>query len=116
MVLTCVAMYAIDARVTWVIPWMRALPERVAFGSLSTELGDVKICLNAYGHRQHWEAEVCRCAPKQGWRFRRGHSTDLQRHKCSHDIERWATGLQVPPFHHYEVSLVFYGKENECDD
>jgi hypothetical protein len=27
---------------------MRALPERVAFGSFSTELGDVKICLYAF--------------------------------------------------------------------
>jgi hypothetical protein len=26
---------------------MRALPERVAFGSFSTELGEVKICLYA---------------------------------------------------------------------
>ena len=30
------------------MPCRRALPERVAFGSLSTELGDVKMCLNAY--------------------------------------------------------------------
>jgi hypothetical protein len=29
------------------MPWIRALPERVAFGSLPTELGDVKICLKA---------------------------------------------------------------------
>ena len=27
---------------------MRALPDRVAFGSFSTELGDVKMCLKAY--------------------------------------------------------------------
>jgi len=40
-------MYAIDARVVRVIPWMRALPERVALGSLSTELGEVKIHLKA---------------------------------------------------------------------
>jgi hypothetical protein len=45
-----VAMYAIDAAVTCLIPWMRALPERVAFGSLSTELGDVNTCLNAWRH------------------------------------------------------------------
>jgi hypothetical protein len=44
-VLTCVATYARDARVTAFIPWMRAFPERVALGSFSTELGDVKICL-----------------------------------------------------------------------
>lgn len=29
------------------MPWIRALPDRVALGSLSTELGDVKICLKA---------------------------------------------------------------------
>jgi hypothetical protein len=44
---TCVATYAIEAVVTDFMPWIRALPDRVAFGSFSTELGDVKICLNA---------------------------------------------------------------------
>lgn len=43
---TCVATYANDAGVTRVMPWIRAFPERVAFASFSTELGDVKICLN----------------------------------------------------------------------
>jgi hypothetical protein len=43
--LTWVAMYAMEAGVTWVIPWMQALPDWVALGSFSTELGDVKICL-----------------------------------------------------------------------
>ena len=38
-------MYAIEADVTWVIPWMHALPDLVALGSLSTELGDVNMCL-----------------------------------------------------------------------
>ena len=42
---TWVATYAIDPAVTWVIPWIRALPDLVAFGSFSTELGDVKMCL-----------------------------------------------------------------------
>lgn len=36
-----------DAWVTPVMPWMRAFPDLVAFDSLSTELGDVNICLNA---------------------------------------------------------------------
>ena len=40
-------MYAIAPGVVRVIPWIRALPERVALGSLSTELGDVKIYLKA---------------------------------------------------------------------
>lgn len=43
---TCVATYAIDARVTQVMPCIRAFPDLVALASRSTELGDVKICLN----------------------------------------------------------------------
>jgi hypothetical protein len=40
-------MYAIDARVVRVMPWIRALPERVALGSRSTELGEVNTYLKA---------------------------------------------------------------------
>lgn len=36
-----------DAGVTFVIPWILAFPDLVARGSLSTELGEVKINLNA---------------------------------------------------------------------
>lgn len=43
---TWVATYASDGMVTDVMPCIRAFPERVAFGSLSTELGEVKMCLN----------------------------------------------------------------------
>ena len=42
------AAYATEAGVTRVIPWMREFHERVAFASLSTELGEVKMCLNAW--------------------------------------------------------------------
>lgn len=45
---TCVAAYTMDAHVTLVIPWIRAFPDLVAFASLSTELGEVNICLKAY--------------------------------------------------------------------
>jgi hypothetical protein len=45
--LTWVAIYAIEAGVTQVIPWIRALPERVALATFSTELGDVNTCLYA---------------------------------------------------------------------
>jgi hypothetical protein len=30
------------------MPWRYALPERVAFGSFSTELGDVNTCLKPW--------------------------------------------------------------------
>jgi hypothetical protein len=36
-----------DAIVTEVIPCIRAFPDLVALGSFPTELGDVKMCLNA---------------------------------------------------------------------
>lgn len=45
---TCVATYAMDAGVTFTIPWIRALPDLVARGSLSTELGEVNINLYAW--------------------------------------------------------------------
>jgi hypothetical protein len=51
---TCVAMYATDAFVTDDIPCMRTLPDLVALGlSSSTELGEVKTCLNAYVAQSH---------------------------------------------------------------
>lgn len=40
-------MYAIEAGVTRVIPWILALPDRVARASFSTELGEVNTCLYA---------------------------------------------------------------------
>jgi hypothetical protein len=47
--LTWVAIYATEAGVTNVIPCMHAFPDLVALGSSnSTELGDVKMCLNAW--------------------------------------------------------------------
>jgi hypothetical protein len=45
---TCMAIYARDPLVTNFMPWRYAFLERVAFGSLSTELGDVKTCLKPY--------------------------------------------------------------------
>jgi hypothetical protein len=42
-------MYAMEAGVTWYIPWMCAFPDLVALCSeLVTELGDVKMDLNAF--------------------------------------------------------------------
>ena len=41
-----------EGPVTRVIPWMRAFPDRVALGSLSMELRDVKTCLYAYNPKQ----------------------------------------------------------------
>ena len=45
-----VAMYAMEDVVTEVMPWMQALPDRVALTSFSTELGEVNTCLNALSH------------------------------------------------------------------
>jgi len=40
-------MYAIDANVTEVIPWIQALLSHVALVALSTEVGEVNMCLYA---------------------------------------------------------------------
>ena len=37
-----------EAGVTLVMPWMRALPDLVALASFSTELGEVNTCLYAW--------------------------------------------------------------------
>ena len=42
-----------EASVTLVIPCMRAFPDRVALETLSTELGEVNICL--YACRYVWK-------------------------------------------------------------
>lgn len=44
---TWVAIYVVNAGVTWVIPCICAFPECMALGSFSMELGEVKICLYA---------------------------------------------------------------------
>ena len=42
---TCITMYAVEPGVMQVIPWRWAFLHLVAFGSLSTKLGDVNTCL-----------------------------------------------------------------------
>jgi len=54
---TCVATYAKEAVVARVIPWIRAFPDLVDLASFSTELGEVKICLNVYMRRNEWHEE-----------------------------------------------------------
>ena len=46
-VLTCIAVYAIEALVTRVMPCIHAFLDRVALESFSTELGEVNMCLKA---------------------------------------------------------------------
>ena len=47
LVLTCIAVYAIEALVTQVMPCICTFPDRVALQSFLTELGEVNICLKA---------------------------------------------------------------------
>lgn len=84
-----------EAGVTRVMPWMRALPERVAFASLSTELGDVNICLKVWRSLpQHacWKrsydslSRECRCATSP--------STDSHHHTYSRSIKKLAIDLR----------------------
>jgi len=47
-----------EAGITHVMLWSQALPDHVALASLSTELGDVKMCLNAYmGNHSHYNSD-----------------------------------------------------------
>ena len=50
LVLTCVAVYAIEALVTQVMPCIHAFPDHVALQSFLSELGEVNICLKALVH------------------------------------------------------------------
>lgn len=53
-----------DAGVTDDMPWIRALQERVALTTLSTELGDVKTCLYA---SQDGSVSVRRMTQVRSW-------------------------------------------------
>jgi hypothetical protein len=55
--------------VTHVMPWIRALPDLVAFTSFSTELGEVKICLKAWGNVVNKKREIDAYEPKQEVHF-----------------------------------------------
>ena len=50
----CVATYARDAEVMFVISWRWALLRWVALDSLWTELSNVKICLKAWWNQLRW--------------------------------------------------------------
>src|SRR5258705_760191 len=95
-----------EAGVTCVIPWMRALPDLVALGSFSTELGDVNTCLYAWDRGCYQELgrhanmnqpilEVC---------FEIGRSTGLPDRTHIHDKGRPATDHQGLPTPHCVVS------------
>lgn len=77
------------------MPCRRAFPERVAFGSLSTELGEVKMYLNACEHDCDGDIGIStRNVRQQGGHFGIDHSRDLEDHSCSRGIGIRATGLQ----------------------
>lgn len=51
------------------MPWIRALPDLVAFTSFSTELGEVKMCLKAWGNAVNKTREMGAYEPKQEAHF-----------------------------------------------
>lgn len=78
-----------EGAVTCVIPWIRALPDRVAFGSLSTELGDVKICLYACDTQPAWLTKVIHWRQHsllRAMNCEEDHARDHPRHNCTHGI------------------------------
>lgn len=73
-----VAIYAKEAVMVWVISCIWAFLDLVAFTSFSTELGEVKICLNAY-MLKGWAAKMVKVKklnelPRLGVNFWKDHS------------------------------------------
>ena len=83
------------------IPWRCVFPEHVALGSWSTELGDVKICLNALWW---WLNTITMMeyenSPKRGGHFKVVCSTGLLDHMWSLHTRRPATGHLQPESDH----------------
>ena len=74
---TCIATYAKEAVVAQVILCIWAFPDLIAFTSFSTELGDVKICLNAYElMNEQMKVKESSELPKRGAGFWKDRSMD----------------------------------------
>ena len=105
-------MYAIEAAVTRVIPWIHALPDCVALGSCSTELGEVNMCLYLYVN-----CELCRperikrqslvLSPILELCSEKGYSRDHLDHKYTPDRQKLATDPQIQAFHHFVILPLF---------
>lgn len=96
------AIYVREPLVADFIPWRYALPERVALGSLSTELGDVNTCLKpCRGKSLQSESFITNGMDSRTRvsRFSVSPSTDLQSRKRSQHIETLATGHHGLRFH-----------------
>jgi hypothetical protein len=82
---------------------MRALPERVALGSLSTELGEVNICLYAYRTIVIFvkDPELCEGLLIQEEHCGKGPSMDHQGRTCIHNRVEWAIDRPLLSYHHF---------------
>ena len=104
---TCVAMYAREAIVTWVIPCRRALPDLVAFVSFSIELGEVKMCLYACPlcNKMYKSWTNGGSSPKPEADSWRDHPKALQ--SCTHGFYRPTAAIDChrPLFRHLKTSF-----------
>jgi len=105
---TWVAIYAKEAVVVRVIPCIRAFPDLVALTSFSTELGEVKTCLNAYTLKG-WAAGMVKVKelselPKLGIDFWKGHSMGPP--DRTFDLHTPAMAIDHPgqPIHQWKAS------------
>jgi len=97
-----------EAVVTRVMPWMRAFPDRVAFASFSTELGEVNICLYAYKRRSQYNKHLTTetTQPKRESDSWKAHSRGHQDRIVGSRIPALATDRQRLPIRRWQVSFV----------
>jgi hypothetical protein len=87
---------------------MRAFPDRVALGSLSTELGEVKMCLNACRLDHQYDLVATRMnSPERAGNFETGHSMGHPRRIENLDTKILATGRQIRVMCRSEVAPLF---------
>jgi hypothetical protein len=82
---------------------MRALPERVALGSLSTELGDVNMCLYAYRSIIIFvkDPELYEGLPIQEEYYGKDPSMGHRDRTCIHNRVEWAIDHPLLSYHHF---------------
>jgi len=121
MLRTWVVIYAIDAEVTCIIPWIRAFPDRVALFTLSTELGEVNTCLKAYAYKINCKSTFC---------VGRNQLTEIRivflnspfhgssRSKCPayKNVGHWSPGRIKSPLRSFSLILSSIRRYAACDD
>lgn len=91
------------------MPWRRAFPDLVAFGSLSTELGEVNTYLNAFKTTNKWTPilERVRSIRVSRWSYEVDLSRDLWGRMYSRHIGKLAIDLRWQLIHRFAIYSLF---------